>query len=194
MLSPSPPASPIRIALGPAYEVGERSSAPTTRPAGCLRAYYGFVATMDREIRHDLESDVGYGITDSWDEIVETLQGVPVSIDTELGRHMIAFESRVRQDTDEIYTMLDYEQSGRQLLASRLNMLFSDRRVHAQVMSLCTTVLAQQLEIRELQSADHRRQKVISELPAADYRRQRQLTKALKLVKSLQTQMAELQR
>nr|GFD24165.1 hypothetical protein [Tanacetum cinerariifolium] len=28
---------------------------------------------------------VGYGITDSWDEIVETLQGAPDSTDTELG-------------------------------------------------------------------------------------------------------------
>ncbi|GKE37975.1 hypothetical protein Tco_1461380 [Tanacetum coccineum] len=61
-------------------------------------------------------------------------------------------------------------------------------------MSLRTTVLAQQSEIRELQSVDRRRQTVISELLAADYRRQRQLAEALKLVKSLQTQMAELQR
>ncbi|GKG35864.1 hypothetical protein Tco_0441018, partial [Tanacetum coccineum] len=35
---------------------------------------------------------------------------------------------------------------------------------------------------------------VILELLTADYRRKRQVTKALKLVKSLQTQMAELQR
>ncbi|GKC28927.1 hypothetical protein Tco_1036221 [Tanacetum coccineum] len=34
-------------------------------------------------------------------------------------------------DTDEIYTRLDDEQSGRQLLAGRLNMLFRDRRAHA---------------------------------------------------------------
>ncbi|GKB92218.1 hypothetical protein Tco_0964490 [Tanacetum coccineum] len=44
---------------------------------------------------------------------------------------MTAFETRVRQDTDEIYTRLDDEQSQRQLLASRLNMLFRDRRAHA---------------------------------------------------------------
>ncbi|GJU52291.1 hypothetical protein Tco_1226005 [Tanacetum coccineum] len=98
------------------------------------------------------------------------------------------------QDTNEIYTRLDDEQSRRQLLAGRLNMLFRDRRAHArtarlmetkarlsreawgrsmdandlaraEVMSLRTTVLAQQSEIRELQSADR-----------------------------LQTQMAELQR
>ncbi|GKB68977.1 putative reverse transcriptase domain-containing protein, partial [Tanacetum coccineum] len=68
------------------------------------RADYDFIATMDREIRHDPEREVGYGITDSWDEIVKTLQGAPVSTDTELGRHMAAFETRVRQDTDEIYT------------------------------------------------------------------------------------------
>ncbi|GJX64775.1 hypothetical protein Tco_0299118 [Tanacetum coccineum] len=73
------------IALGPGYEVGESSSTAAARITGGLRADYGFVATMDREIRRDPEREVGYGITDSWDEIVETLQGAPVSTDTELG-------------------------------------------------------------------------------------------------------------
>ncbi|GKA80043.1 hypothetical protein Tco_0786639 [Tanacetum coccineum] len=125
------PRKRLGIALGPAYEVGESSSAAATRPAGGLRADYGFVATMDREIRRDPERDVGYRITDTLDEIVETPQGAPVSTDIELGRHMTAFETRVRHDTDEIYTRLDDEQSGRQLLAGRLNMLFRDRRSHA---------------------------------------------------------------
>ncbi|GJT34564.1 hypothetical protein Tco_0924983 [Tanacetum coccineum] len=58
------PQKRLGIALGPRYEVGETSFA-TTRPAGGLRADYGFVATIDREIRRDLERDVGYGITDS---------------------------------------------------------------------------------------------------------------------------------
>nr|GFA58375.1 hypothetical protein [Tanacetum cinerariifolium] len=60
--------------------------------------------------------EVGYGITNSWDEIVETLQGAPVSTDTELGRYVREFEMRVRQDMDEIYTRLDDEQTERQLL------------------------------------------------------------------------------
>nr|GFD33734.1 hypothetical protein [Tanacetum cinerariifolium] len=59
----SPPASPL-------YEVGESSSAAAARPAGGFRADYGFVAPVDREIMRDLEREVGYGITDSWDEIV----------------------------------------------------------------------------------------------------------------------------
>ncbi|GKA76375.1 hypothetical protein Tco_0782836 [Tanacetum coccineum] len=200
VLCPSAPASPIQdrpevtlpprkrlgITHGPSYEVGESSPAAAARPAGGLRADYGFVATIDRDIRRDMERDVGYRITDLWDDIVETLQGAPVSTDTELGRHMTAFETRVRQDTDEIYTRMSREAWVGSIGASDL--------ARAEVMSLRTTVLAQQSEIRELQSADRRRQTVISEMLAADYRRQRQLTEALKLVKSLQTQMAELQR
>ncbi|GKC79869.1 hypothetical protein Tco_1130643, partial [Tanacetum coccineum] len=119
-----PPCKRLSIALGPGYA-----------------------------IRRDLEREVGYEITDSWDKIVETLQGAPVSTDTELGRHMTAFETRVRQDTDEIYMRLDDEQSQRQ------------------VMSLRTTVLGQMSEIRELHAADRRRQAVTLEMLKADHKR-----------------------
>ncbi|GJX46826.1 hypothetical protein Tco_0272016 [Tanacetum coccineum] len=111
-----PPRKRVGIALGPAYEVGESSFAAAARPAGGLRADYGFVATMDREIGRDPKRDVGYGTTDSWDEIVETLQ-----------------------DMDEIYTRLDDKQSQRQLLAGRLNKLFRDRRPHAHTRFLMET-------------------------------------------------------
>ncbi|GKF34149.1 hypothetical protein Tco_0107349, partial [Tanacetum coccineum] len=127
------------------------------------------------------------------DEIVETLQGAPVSTNTELGAHVRDFESMVRRDTYEIYTMLDDEQSQRQLLAGRVNILFRDRRALAhtrllmetearmsreawgrsmdasdlaceEVMSLRTTVHAQMTEITELQSADRSRRRAISDL------------------------------
>ncbi|GJZ36891.1 putative reverse transcriptase domain-containing protein [Tanacetum coccineum] len=124
----------LGIALGLAYEVGESSSTVAARLAGGLRADYGFVATMDREIRRDPKRDVGYGITDSWDEIVETLQGAPVSTDTELGRHMIAFETKVRQDTDEIYTRMSREEWVGSMVASDLACV--------EVMSLRTTKIA----------------------------------------------------
>ncbi|GJR25627.1 hypothetical protein Tco_1101859 [Tanacetum coccineum] len=89
-----PPRKRLGIALGPRYEVGESSSAAATRPARGLREEYGLVATMDREMRRDPKREVRYGITDSWDEIVETLQEAPVSTDTELGRHMTTFETK----------------------------------------------------------------------------------------------------
>ncbi|GJU62925.1 hypothetical protein Tco_1244760 [Tanacetum coccineum] len=199
-----PPRMGLGLALGPGYEVGESSAAAAARPAGGFRADYGFIATMDRQVRRDPERYVGYGITDSWDEIVETLQGAPVSTDTELGAHMREFESLVRRDTDEIYTRLDDEQGQRQLLAGRVNMLFRDRRTHAHtrqlmeteagmsreawrramdssdlahggVISLRTTVYAQMEEITELQSADRRRQRAMSELLETDRRRREEM-------------------
>ncbi|GJT27220.1 putative reverse transcriptase domain-containing protein, partial [Tanacetum coccineum] len=70
-----PPRKRLGITLGPRYEVGERSSAPTTRPPGGFRVDYGFVAILDREIMQDLERDVGYGITDTWDEMLVDMSG-----------------------------------------------------------------------------------------------------------------------
>nr|GFB58272.1 hypothetical protein [Tanacetum cinerariifolium] len=152
---------------------------PRKRPAGGFRAHYSFVATVDREIMRDLEREVSYGITDSWDEIVETLLGAPVSTDTELGGYVREFETRVRQDTDEIYMRLDDEQTERQLLADASDL------VHGEVMSLRTTVLGQMSEIRKLQAADHRRQTVISELLRIDHMRS---TEILELRTALQGQ------
>ncbi|GJV77741.1 hypothetical protein Tco_1509325, partial [Tanacetum coccineum] len=49
---------------------------------------------------------------------------------------MTEFTTRVRQDTDKIYRRLDDEQSERQLMAGRLNMLYRDRRAHARTARL----------------------------------------------------------
>ncbi|GJX27878.1 hypothetical protein Tco_0235957 [Tanacetum coccineum] len=48
-----PPRKRLCITLGPRYEVGKSSSAPTARPTGGFRADYGFVATLDDEIKRD---------------------------------------------------------------------------------------------------------------------------------------------
>ncbi|GJZ90156.1 hypothetical protein Tco_0662083 [Tanacetum coccineum] len=101
-----PPRKRMCIALGPRYEIGKSSSAPTARPTRGFRADYGFVATLDREIRRDPEREVGYGITDSWHEIVEAMQGTPATGVTnvvEPSQRMTDFVTTVRQDTDEIY-------------------------------------------------------------------------------------------
>ncbi|GKC73800.1 hypothetical protein Tco_1119683, partial [Tanacetum coccineum] len=91
-----PPRKRLCIALGLRYEVGESSSAPTARPNGGFRADYVFVATLDDEIRRDLERDVGYGITDTWDEMLVGMPWAPATDDTELGRRMTEFATRVR--------------------------------------------------------------------------------------------------
>ncbi|GKF54080.1 hypothetical protein Tco_0160990, partial [Tanacetum coccineum] len=147
------------IALGLRYDVGESSSAPTARPTRGFRAYYGFVGTLDDEIRQDLERGVG------------------------LSQRMTDFVTTIKQDTDEIYIRLDDVQDDRSLMSGRLNMLHRDRCAHARtarltktearisceawvqsmdasdtarskVRALRTTVLAQQAEIGALWAAD----------------------------------------
>ncbi|GKF16502.1 hypothetical protein Tco_0061420, partial [Tanacetum coccineum] len=218
-----PPRKRLCFAFGPRYEVGDSSSAAAARPTRGFRADYGFVATKDREIRRDLKSDVGYGIIDTSDEMLVDIPGAPATDDTELGRRMTEFTTRVRQDIDEIYVRLDGEQTERQLMVGWLNMLYRYRRAHArtallmerearmsreawgrsmdasdlarsEVISLCTTVLGQQAVITELQAANRRRQAAITELLAANHRRQAQFIEVLKLLKALQTQMTEFQR
>ncbi|GJT12817.1 hypothetical protein Tco_0859859, partial [Tanacetum coccineum] len=131
------------------------------------------------------------------------MPGAPVTDDTEMGRWMTEFTTRVRQDTDEIYTRdrrahahiarimeakarMSREAWGRTMDASDL--------ARAEVMSLRTQVVAQQAVITELQAADRRRQAAITEMLAADCRRQKQFIEALKLLKILQTQMTEFER
>ncbi|GKA06769.1 hypothetical protein Tco_0685993 [Tanacetum coccineum] len=57
------------IAPGPRFEIKESSSAPTARPRGGFRADYGFVGTLDAEIRRGPDREIGYGITNDTDEI-----------------------------------------------------------------------------------------------------------------------------
>ncbi|GKF61460.1 hypothetical protein Tco_0181514, partial [Tanacetum coccineum] len=140
-----PPRKRLGIALGPTYKVEESSSTTAARLAGGLRVDYGFVATIDREIMRDPERDVGYEITDSWDEIVETLQEAAVSTDTELGRHMTAFETRVRQDMDEIYTRQRLDCPKR---------LGGDRWMRAVTSEMLKPDHRRSAEMRELRTAD----------------------------------------
>nr|GFB13453.1 putative reverse transcriptase domain-containing protein [Tanacetum cinerariifolium] len=148
-----------------AFRTRESSSAAAARPAEGFRADYDFVATVAREIMRDPERQVGYGITDSWDEIVETLQGAPDSTDTELGGY-------VREDRrTHAYTRQLMETDARMSRKAWARATDASDLVHGEVISLRTTVLGQISEIKELQAADRRRQTVISELLRTDHRR-----------------------
>ncbi|GJW17702.1 hypothetical protein Tco_0025138 [Tanacetum coccineum] len=68
-------------------------------------------------MRRDPERDVGYGITDTWDEMLVGMPGALATDDTELGRQMTEFATMVRQDTDEIYGRLDEAQDARAVLS-----------------------------------------------------------------------------
>nr|GEX73347.1 putative reverse transcriptase domain-containing protein [Tanacetum cinerariifolium] len=97
--------------------------------------------------------------------------GAPVSSDTELGGYMREFETRVRQDTDEIYSRLDDEQKARVSREAWVRSMDASDLARGEVISLRTTVLGQTTEIRELHAAERRRQIVTSEMLRTDHRR-----------------------
>nr|GEZ75036.1 hypothetical protein [Tanacetum cinerariifolium] len=137
-----PPRKRLDIALGPGYEVGESSSAATARTAGGFRADYGFVATIDREIMRNPEREVGYGITDSWDEIVKTLQGAPTERQLLAGRLNMLFRDR----RAHAYTRHLMETEARMSREAWVRATDASDLVHGEVMSLRTTVLESDFE------------------------------------------------
>ncbi|GJX41026.1 hypothetical protein Tco_0256016 [Tanacetum coccineum] len=133
-----PPWKRLCITLGLRFEVGESLSAPNATPTGGFRVDYGFIGTLNDEIR---------------------------------------------QDTDKIYRRLDDAQDDRSLMNGQLNMLRRDRRAYARTARL----------MQSEERLSHEAWTEIEELGAADRRRQTQLTKALTLLRRLQTHMAVLQ-
>ncbi|GKA45556.1 hypothetical protein Tco_0738352 [Tanacetum coccineum] len=98
------------------------------------------------------------------DEMLVDMPGVPATDDTELGRRMTEFTTRVRQDIDEIYTRLDDEQYERQLMAGQLNMMYRDRRAHARTARLIEAEARMSREAwgRSMDASDLARAEVMS--------------------------------
>ncbi|GJS88927.1 hypothetical protein Tco_0771563 [Tanacetum coccineum] len=164
------PQKRLCIALGLRYEIGESSSAPTARTTRGFRADYGLVGTLDAKIRQDLDREVGYRITDTWDEMVEAMQEIAPTTLEGVNQRVTDLITTVRKDTDEVYRRLDDAQDDRSLMSGQLNLLRRDRCSHAYTARLME-----------------------SKARASHHRRQTQLTKALTLMRTLQTQMAALQ-
>ncbi|GJZ90641.1 hypothetical protein Tco_0662568 [Tanacetum coccineum] len=182
---------------------------------------YGFVDMIDVAPRHPMSRELDYGITDTWDDLVGAIDEIAPTTLEGVNQRVTDLSTIVEQETTIMYGIMEDAQDDRSQLRDRVNLLYRDRTVHrrlavmiereakmareawglsmdasdyarSDVMSLHTTVMAQSALISEFQSADHRRQWVIKELWASDHKRQVQLTKALELLKGLQTQMAEL--
>ncbi|GJR45150.1 hypothetical protein Tco_1313253 [Tanacetum coccineum] len=160
-----PPQKRLCIALGLRFKVDESSSTPTARPTGGFRADYGFVSTLDDEIRRDPKREVGYGIIDTWDKMVEDMQGTPAVIDVEgLSEQMTDFVMTVRKDTNEIYERLDDAQDDRSLMSDKLNMLHRDRRAHARTARLMESdaKISHKAWVQSMDASDTARSETIS--------------------------------
>ncbi|GJS67569.1 hypothetical protein Tco_0682133 [Tanacetum coccineum] len=156
-----PPRKRLGIDLGPRYELGESSAAAATRPIGGRRTDYGFVGTMDTEIRRRRAKEVSYGIRDVWIDSREAIE-----------------EDRQTKIYQSVETLVD------------------DSQYHYETARLLDqeALVSREAWGHSIEAADRKSQVVTLEMLHADYQRQVQLTKALELLKGLQTQMAWLQR
>ncbi|GJV87242.1 hypothetical protein Tco_1531180 [Tanacetum coccineum] len=203
---------PCRTAPTPRYEVEESLTTGATRqdgPAVARAGLYGFVDMVDAAPGRLMYSELGYGITDTWDDLVGAIQEITPTTLEGVNQRVTELVATVDQEDDIMYSLLEDAREDRSLLRGRVNMLFIDKqyhrrtallmeeearvscvawaqsmdandKVHSEGMSLRTMVIAQQSEIIEMLAAEHRRQK--------------QLIEALKLLKKLQAQMTEFQR
>ncbi|GKE35163.1 hypothetical protein Tco_1454485 [Tanacetum coccineum] len=195
----------------PSHEVGESSAASAARQDGpaiaredlysvAIGDLYGFVDMVDVTPGHPMSRELHYGITDTWDDLVGAIDEIAPTTLEGVNQRVTDLSTIVKQETTimdmpihrRIAVMIEREaKMARE--AWGLSMDASDY-ARLDVMSLRTTVVAHSALILELQSADHRKQRVISELLASDHKRQVQLTKTLRSLKGLQTQMVEFQR
>ncbi|GKB12645.1 hypothetical protein Tco_0846568 [Tanacetum coccineum] len=102
-----PPRKRLGIDLGPRYEIGESSAAAATRPIGGRRADYGFVGTMDTEIRRQRAEEVGYGIRDVWVDPREAVEEVaPMTLEG-VNARVTELTAVQEQDTQDIYAVIE---------------------------------------------------------------------------------------
>nr|GFC77990.1 hypothetical protein [Tanacetum cinerariifolium] len=102
-----PPRKRLTIVHCSRYKAGESSVAAAARPIEGRRADYGFVGSVEAEIRRRIAEDIGYGIRDAWielrdiaeEEALTTLEGVNSRV-TELATVQ-------EQDTQDIYGVME---------------------------------------------------------------------------------------
>ncbi|GKA69892.1 hypothetical protein Tco_0775956 [Tanacetum coccineum] len=170
-----PPRERLGIALGPSYEVGESSATAAARPAGGLRVDYGFVATMDRDIRRDPE------------RYVETLHGAPVKPDAHT---RLLMETEARMSREAWVRSMDASD------LARAEVMSLRTTVHAQMSEITELQSAdrnRRRAISDLLETDRGRREEMRELRAADRTQQQQIIQTLTVMQTLQREMIPLQ-
>nr|GEU81506.1 reverse transcriptase domain-containing protein [Tanacetum cinerariifolium] len=104
----------------PGFEIEESSTAGATRQPG----------PTESDLRRCRVEQEGYGITDTWDEIVDTLMEIAPTTLEGVNDRVTKLDTIVRQRTDEFEIRFEEAQDGRALLRAQVNTLFKDRPDH----------------------------------------------------------------
>ncbi|GKA04023.1 hypothetical protein Tco_0676804 [Tanacetum coccineum] len=172
-----PPRKRLGIDLGPRYEIGESSAAAATRPIGGRRADYGFVGTMDTEIRRQRAEEVDYGIRDVWVDPRETVEEVaPMTLEG-VNTRVTELTAVQEQDTQDIYAVIGDTQDRQTQIYQSVETLVDDSQYHYETARLLDqeALVSREAWGRSIEVADRRSQAVTSEMLQADHRRQTEI-------------------
>ncbi|GKF48240.1 hypothetical protein Tco_0141491, partial [Tanacetum coccineum] len=112
-------------ALTPRYEVGESSTA-APRPTRGHGADYGFIGTMNAEIRRQRAKEVGYGIRDVWVDPSEVVEGTAQTNLEGVNDRVTELATVQEQDTQDIYAVIEDTQDKQTQIYQRVDILAED--------------------------------------------------------------------
>nr|GEU28812.1 putative reverse transcriptase domain-containing protein [Tanacetum cinerariifolium] len=104
----------------PGFEIRESSAAGAARQPG----------PIESDLRRCRVEQAGYEITDTWDEIVDTLMKIAPTTLEGVNERVTELDTTVRQRTDEFKIHFEEAHDDRALLRARVNTLFKDRPDH----------------------------------------------------------------
>ncbi|GKG01678.1 hypothetical protein Tco_0306383, partial [Tanacetum coccineum] len=110
---------PCHTTPGPGYEIGESLAAGTARqvgPATTRADLYGFTDMLDVAPGCQMSRELGYGITDTWDDLVGAIQEIAPTTLEGVNQRFIELATTVDQEDEIIYSQLDDARYDRALL------------------------------------------------------------------------------
>ncbi|GKE98360.1 hypothetical protein Tco_0021711, partial [Tanacetum coccineum] len=93
------------------------------------------VATIDATPGRPMSREVGYGITDVWDDMVGDIEEIAPTLE-DLSHRVIDLTTDLARDTHEMYVQFEDAQDDRALLRARVNTLFRDMLYHPHISML----------------------------------------------------------
>nr|GEY78632.1 hypothetical protein [Tanacetum cinerariifolium] len=102
-----PPRKRLSIVNCPGYEAGESSVAAAARPIEGRRADYGFVDSVEVEIKRWRAKDIGYGIRDTWIDSIDVAEEVALMTLKGVNTRVTELAAVQEQDTQDIYGVME---------------------------------------------------------------------------------------
>ncbi|GKC77045.1 hypothetical protein Tco_1127819 [Tanacetum coccineum] len=99
-------------------------------PAVARADLYGFVDMVDAALGRLMSSELGYGITDTWDDLVGAIQEIAPTTLEGVNQRVTELVATVDQEDGIMYSLLEDAREDRSLLRGRVNMLFRDMPYH----------------------------------------------------------------